>query len=1222
MKTGKKYKYFCLLCASILAGAMTLLSGFTAQSQKKAEHTSSRASQLSPAQQEARNAYAEYIRSQLLPQMGLADKEDRMQIMNYQNAWQEFKDWDQRTGLIGAQLADLDGDGGEECIVFYLRRGDTDGTDYYRGDELHAVVYTQDHSGAVQLIKDEEIMVCTDINLDYILAGTATFGGRTYLYTEHYESAYFADGDYYAYTFYMMENGQLFRRYCNHKSDGGSDEIAFSLMTFQADESYTQEYLYGDESFRYYNPDVSIWSEEPEEGVRHGFDLIGMPQSMDYLDEAIDQQGRVWYPLPTYADLPEIVTPGIMYLCAGHRLGESYDNDWELHIHMEDYTDLEGLLDDIKLDLSDSYKVTAGEVFSVSGDYQGSPAPDESNVTWTAAADDSNAMTDQGSSMAGGTGEEAVSWGGMSALTTGPDQFIISKSVTINRPGKYVITASAGSASDQCIVTVLPAKVQGLRPAENACTGEDETRTDLMHRRIHVTWDSQEGVEGYQIEISDEEDFESYWTITSGDSRHEVKEGCIYTDDADRPQASVWYVRAASYVTIDKKRYQGDFSDVLRFTICRFGPAFSLAIKDQRFLPQDSKRLTASLKPLFEAEDAAQQTLEMAKQLVWSVEGSSRGARVAGTSTMTVGKGCTIWIDLKADYAEQFDLTAAFPDGETVSAQIIVEPEMVIEIGAKLENGRIPNGKTETRISEATDVRCSVELKMADPQYLQDFMENLTLNREDLKEVLNIIKEETEYTDDGLGAVYKLRVVPAMEETEEPVKAGLLFTSETEQEAKRDLTVSNGQMDKLRFRSDAKRWDINLHTMEHLFYYHDAWFYNDPGIYQNDLAVMTLGLELCAFSDPTSDSRSAEQLPQKIRAANLEYAFMKLNFRSWKLYGYDRPLNDSSDQCAFAIAEKTISTETENDTLVAVIIRGGGYGAEWASNFHVGETGNHAGFDGAAKKVLASLNVYLQDMSKRKRYTGTVKLWVTGYSRGAAIANLLAHYINAGQADPLADASCMYAYTFATPSGAYEDLSRTDGNLFNIVSVNDLVPKVALEKWGFTKYGTTWQLPRYRNQHVDATFRTLSGDELDVQDTFEVENNLIEALGKEVPTRKRFVKRLQKSIMNEFKGYGDGVLSMTGCFFDGLKIALNLSLDDLLMDFLKLQYYAFFTHDHEESMLEAISFKIDQAHYPEHYLAWLESAGSMDMSDDTYARLTNSERAELGEKLGKWFLAA
>lgn len=90
-------------------------------------------------------------------------------------------------------------------------------------------------------------------------------------------------------------------------------------------------------------------------------------------------------------------------------------------------------------------------------------------------------------------------------------------------------------------------------------------------------------------------------------------------------------------------------------------------------------------------------------------------------------------------------------------------------------------------------------------------------------------------------------------------------------------------------------------------------------------------------------------------------------------------------------------------------------------------------------------------------------LLLTGHSRGAAAANLLAKkIIDEGK---WADPENIYAYTFATPNvTARSDVNDEKYNcIFNIVNPEDFVTKVMLKKWGYSKYGTTYVLPSKTN---------------------------------------------------------------------------------------------------------------------------------------------------------------
>ena len=131
--------------------------------------------------------------------------------------------------------------------------------------------------------------------------------------------------------------------------------------------------------------------------------------------------------------------------------------------------------------------------------------------------------------------------------------------------------------------------------------------------------------------------------------------------------------------------------------------------------------------------------------------------------------------------------------------------------------------------------------------------------------------------------------------------------------------------------------------------------------------------------------------------------------------------------------------------MIALAIRGGGYEAEWASNFTIGISGQHDGFNTAKNNVLDFLKTYIDEQG----IIGSVKIWITGYSRAAATANLLAGAIDDGETistDISYSCDDIYAYCFETPAGALvDDVKRKTryNNIFNIINSSDPIPYLA-----------------------------------------------------------------------------------------------------------------------------------------------------------------------------------
>lgn len=273
------------------------------------------------------------------------------------------------------------------------------------------------------------------------------------------------------------------------------------------------------------------------------------------------------------------------------------------------------------------------------------------------------------------------------------------------------------------------------------------------------------------------------------------------------------------------------------------------------------------------------------------------------------------------------------------------------------------------------------------------------------------------------------------------------------------------------------------------FDYDDNYFYaQDNGYdYHPDLAKASLCMEMATFSTNANATWSKTlEKTNTSRANNIKNLFLRMGFdsSSFKFINYDKPLTDTSDKVGYSIAMKYIqSPKGETDTLIAVPIRGGNYGGEWASNFHLYDddednnlislNGNHKGFQTAANEVKNGLNDYIRDHEIK----GDLKIWIVGYSRAAAVANLLGQSINnATLGGEKADIADIYVYTFATPAGASKASAEIGyaPNIYNIVSPVDIVPRVAPSQWEYTRYGTTLYLPSNSSDELWNTFREIS----------------------------------------------------------------------------------------------------------------------------------------------------
>lgn len=256
----------------------------------------------------------------------------------------------------------------------------------------------------------------------------------------------------------------------------------------------------------------------------------------------------------------------------------------------------------------------------------------------------------------------------------------------------------------------------------------------------------------------------------------------------------------------------------------------------------------------------------------------------------------------------------------------------------------------------------------------------------------------------------------------------------------------------------AETVQINVHSLPVSLEWSDGWFSKSPTEYNHDLARVSATLS-CLSYETNGDT---SQLVDCYRALGIETANIDLN--------YDLNYNDSvwgNDQCAFSLAVKHLSG---GKNLLIVVVRGTPSSMnEWLSNLNLGDNGQterdlHEGFAKASKQVELSIAAFV--VKYKIDYDNTYVL-ITGHSRGAAVANIVAQDIS--HVD-FFSTDRVYAYTFASPNvttvGDAKD-SKYD-YIWNIVNGEDVVPTVPLNRgrWTYTKWGQTRVLVNYWN--IDA----------------------------------------------------------------------------------------------------------------------------------------------------------
>lgn len=227
-------------------------------------------------------------------------------------------------------------------------------------------------------------------------------------------------------------------------------------------------------------------------------------------------------------------------------------------------------------------------------------------------------------------------------------------------------------------------------------------------------------------------------------------------------------------------------------------------------------------------------------------------------------------------------------------------------------------------------------------------------------------------------------------------------------------------------------------------------FFKPSTTYSHFLAKQSIGLALSAFHlfDDT-------EMTDRYHEGTLIDYFINNGFQDFRIDDYFK--ETSVYTVGTAVGHVDIEKDGEKASLICVAVRGGNYKNEWQSNLSVYSDFRHAGFAEAATLVVDRVISYYGQHS----FQHPVKVWVAGFSRAGAIANLVAADLNDSV---VFSKEQVYAYTFAAPRAAWLDDPNgnfVDGyeNIFNVVGASDFIPQFVPGEWQYYRYGVDLELP-------------------------------------------------------------------------------------------------------------------------------------------------------------------
>ena len=253
-------------------------------------------------------------------------------------------------------------------------------------------------------------------------------------------------------------------------------------------------------------------------------------------------------------------------------------------------------------------------------------------------------------------------------------------------------------------------------------------------------------------------------------------------------------------------------------------------------------------------------------------------------------------------------------------------------------------------------------------------------------------------------------------------------------------------------------------------YYRDSYFSKSSYEYNPHLSTMSIALAMSAFQDE-------DRLYNDVYK-NAEDLFFDIGFECFES-NIETDIAPTTETMGLVMAKKTIEQPDGAYTLVAIAFRGSGYGSEWANNFIVGTEENspegHKGFVNSRDHVLPFILDYLD-----RNVKGDAKLWLTGFSRGGALSGITGAWLN----DNINEISKrgitisnedIFTYAFEAPTSIDERLNnqRNYDNIFNIVSPNDMIPRLPFEQWGIVRPGIVKLLPTFYGKEADSIKKVL-----------------------------------------------------------------------------------------------------------------------------------------------------
>ncbi|MCR4960437.1 MAG: BspA family leucine-rich repeat surface protein [Lachnospiraceae bacterium] len=215
--------------------------------------------------------------------------------------------------------------------------------------------------------------------------------------------------------------------------------------------------------------------------------------------------------------------------------------------------------------------------------------------------------------------------------------------------------------------------------------------------------------------------------------------------------------------------------------------------------------------------------------------------------------------------------------------------------------------------------------------------------------------------------------------------------------------------------------------------------------YSEELTKLSLKVSMAALCDRSKSSPET----------NIKNIISAMGFK-----GASVNYSSSNNPIGTALAYKITDRAGRKDTVILLALSDENCKQAWSSDFNIGDTKSqdHEGFLMASESALTALNTYIKN--NKKNFKGEVRLWITGYGRGASVGNLLAKNLDKGAIDTLKPSN-IFAFGFeGSATTLSEDVhNELYRNIVSVASADDIYAELLSHNYGFDRYGVTYYLP-------------------------------------------------------------------------------------------------------------------------------------------------------------------